>query len=153
MEFFLKKGGYCMKSNIHKYQEITKKIETDLYPISQNDNDLLSYLMKQDSFTLNQMKLCLIEPQLTFKHTFKIVFTVTLITLYIYFFSSHYNDLIEMGVQMFFVLIGLIWVFGVYPFSRKVQISERFKQKSENARIVGMIDFVLEQKYKKSISE
>lgn len=58
-----------------------------------------------------------------------------------------------MGVQMFFVLIGLIWVFGVSPFSRKVQISERFKQKSENARIVGMIDFVLEQKYKKSISE
>ncbi|CUB26835.1 MULTISPECIES: hypothetical protein [Bacillus] len=142
-----------MKSNIHKYQEITKKIETDLYPISQNDNDLLLYLMKQDSFTLNQMKVCLIEPQLTFKHTVKIVFTVTLITLYIYFFSSHYNDLIEMGIQMFFVLIGLIWVFGVSPFSRKVQISERFKQKSENARIVGMIDFVLEQKYKKSISE
>lgn len=55
-----------MKSNIHKYQEITKKIETDLYPISQNDNDLLLYLMKQDSFTLNQMKVCLIEPQLTF---------------------------------------------------------------------------------------
>ncbi len=109
--------------------------------------------MKQDSFTLNQMKVCLIEPQLTFKHTVKIVFTVKLITLYIYFFSSHYNDLIEMGVQMFFVLIGLIWVFGVSPFSRKVQISERFKQKSENARIVGMIDFVLEQKYKKSISE
>lgn len=48
-----------MKNNIHKYQEITKKIETDLYPISQNDNDLLSYLMKQDSFTLNQMKVCL----------------------------------------------------------------------------------------------
>ncbi|CAN2254477.1 hypothetical protein P9293_09850 [Bacillus inaquosorum] len=142
-----------MKSNIHKYQEITKKIETELHPIAQNDNDLLSYLMKQDSLTLNQMKVCLIEPQLTFKHTVKIIFTVTLITLYIYFFSSHYNDLIEMGVQMFFVLIGLIWVFGVFPFSRKVQISERFKQKSENARIVGMIDFVLEQKYKKSISE
>ncbi|AEP89277.1 conserved hypothetical protein [Bacillus subtilis subsp. subtilis str. RO-NN-1] len=54
---------------------------------------------------------------------------------------------------MFFALIGLFWVFIVSLFSRKVQISERFKQKSENARIVGMIDFVLEQKYKKSISE
>ncbi len=142
-----------MKSNIHKYQEITKKIETDLYPISQNDNDLLKYLMKQDSLTLNQMKVCFIEPQLTFKHTVKIVCFVTFVTLYIYFFSTRFNELIEVTVQMFFALIGLIWVFGVFPFSRKVQISDRFKQKSENARIVGMIDFVLEQKYKKSISE
>ncbi|QXG63025.1 hypothetical protein KUL67_01275, partial [Bacillus spizizenii] len=70
-----------------------------------------------------------------------------------YFFSTRFNELIELSVQMFFALIGLFWVFIVFPFSRKVQISERFKQKSENARIVGMIDFVLEQKYKKSISE
>lgn len=83
----------------------------------------------------------------------KIVCTVTLITLYFYFFSTRFNELIELAVQMFFALIGLFWVFIVSPFSRKVQISERFKQKSENARIVGMIDFVLEQKYKNSISE
>ncbi|MBU2660974.1 hypothetical protein [Bacillus cabrialesii] len=142
-----------MKSNIHKYQEITKKIETELHPIAQNDNDLLSYLMKQDSLILNQMKVCLIEPQLTFKHTVKIVCFVTFVTLYIYFFSTRFNELIELSVQLFFALIGLFWVFIVFPFSRKVQISERFKQKSENARIVGMINFVLEQKYKKSISE
>ncbi|RPK00025.1 hypothetical protein BSBH6_03538 [Bacillus subtilis] len=142
-----------MKSNIHKYQEITKKIETELHPIAQNDNDLLSYLMKQDSLTLNQMKVCLIEPQLTFKHTVKIVCFVTFVTLYIYFFSTRFNELIELSVQLFFALIGLFWVFIVFPFSRKVQISDRFKQKSQNARIVGMIDFVLEQKYKKSISE
>lgn len=142
-----------MKNNIHTYQEITKKIETELYPRSQNERDLLLYLMQQDSLTLNQMKVCLTEPQLTFKHTVKIVCFVTFITLYIYFFSTRFNELIELAVQMFFALIGLFWVFIVSPFSRKVQISERFKQKSQNARIVGMIDFVLEQKYKKSISE
>ncbi|MEI1419951.1 hypothetical protein EFK13_01445 [Bacillus cabrialesii] len=142
-----------MKSNIQKYQEITKKIETELHPIGQNDNDLLSYFMKQDSFTLNQMKVCLTEPQLTFKHTVKIVCFVTFVTLYIYFFSTRFNEIIQLSVQMFFALIGLCWVFTVFPFSRKVQISQNFKQKSENARIVGMIDFVLEQKYKKSISE
>ncbi|MCY8200524.1 hypothetical protein MOC25_12710 [Bacillus subtilis] len=142
-----------MKNNIHTYQEITKKIKTDLYPRSQNERNLLLYLMQQDSLTLNQMKVCLTEPQLTFKHTVKIVCFVTFVTLYIYFFSTRFNELIELAVQMFFALIGLFWVFIVSPFSRKVQISERFKQKSENARIVGMIDFVLEQKYKKSISE
>ncbi|OIR60183.1 hypothetical protein BLL41_16825 [Bacillus sp. FMQ74] len=142
-----------MKNNIHTYQEIIKKIETELYPRSQNERDLLLYLMQQDSLTLNQMKVCLTEPQLTFKHTVKIVCFVTFITLYIYFFSTRFNELIELAVQMFFALIGLFWVFIVSPFSRKVQISERFKQKSQNARIVGMIDFVLEQKYKKSISE
>ncbi|MGQ9010504.1 hypothetical protein ACTXHP_20425 [Bacillus stercoris] len=142
-----------MKNNIHTYQEITKKIETELYPRSQNERDLLLYLMQQDSLTLNQMKVCLTEPQLTFKHTVKIVCFVTFVTLYIYFFSTRFNELIELAVQMFFALIGLFWVFIVSPFSRKVQISERFKQKAQNARIVGMIDFVLEQKYKKSISE
>ncbi|MBY4605176.1 MULTISPECIES: hypothetical protein [Bacillus] len=142
-----------MKNNIHKYQEITKKIETDLYPISQNQSDLLLYLMQQDSLTLSQMKVCLTEPQLTFKHTVKIVCFVSFVTLYIYFFSTRFNELIELAIQMFFALIGLFWVFIVFPFSRKVQISQNFKQKSENARIVSMIDFVLEQKYKKSISE
>ncbi|AMK74617.1 hypothetical protein ABE36_20685 [Bacillus subtilis] len=54
---------------------------------------------------------------------------------------------------MFFALIGLFLGFYRFPIFKKFQISERFKQKSENARIVGMINFVLEQKYKKSISE
>ncbi|WP_133063245.1 hypothetical protein V5F86_01305 [Bacillus spizizenii] len=115
--------------------------------------EILAFLNKQDSIMLNQLKVFFREPQLTFKHTVKIVCFVTFVTLYIYFFSTRFNELIELSVQMFFALIGLFWVFIVFPFSRKVQISERFKQKSENARIVGMIDFVLEQKYKKSISE
>ncbi|MDO8223535.1 hypothetical protein RUR28_09540 [Bacillus cabrialesii] len=117
------------------------------------DKELLLFLNKQDSIKLNQLKVFFSEPQLTFKHTVKIVCFVTFVTLYIYFFSTRFNELIELSVQLFFALIGLFWVFIVFPFSRKVQISERFKQKSENARIVGMIDFVLEQKYKKSISE
>lgn len=43
----------------------------------------------------------------------KIVCTVTLITLYFYFFSTRFNELIEVAVQMFFALIGL---FGFYCF-------------------------------------
>lgn len=102
---------------------------------------------------LNQLKVFFSEPQLTFKHTAKIVCTVTLITLYIYFFSTRFNDVIEMAIQIFFALVGFFGLFTVYPFSRKVQVFHRFKQKATNTRIVGMIDFVLEQKYKKSISE
>ncbi len=83
----------------------------------------------------------------------KIVCTVTLTTLYFYFFGTRFNELIELAVQMFFALIGLFLGFYCFPIFKKFQISERFKQKSENARIVGMINFVLEQKYKKSISE
>ncbi|MEC1754581.1 hypothetical protein [Bacillus mojavensis] len=142
-----------MKFDMQIYRKTVKKIETELFPVRNNDNELLTYLMKQDSLTLNQMKMCLTEPELTFKHSIKIVFSVTLITLYIFFFSTHYNDLIAMSIQMLFVLIGLFWIVASFPNAKRIQISQNFKQKSENTRIVSMIDFVLEQKYKKSISE
>ncbi|UTQ08767.1 hypothetical protein NMK97_01195 [Bacillus amyloliquefaciens] len=74
-----------MKIDMQTYKETVQKIETDLIPRSQNDEELLTYLMKQDSLTLNQMKMCLTEPPLTFQHTVKIVCTVTFITLYIFF--------------------------------------------------------------------
>ncbi|MEC1384960.1 hypothetical protein P9D14_15705 [Bacillus velezensis] len=141
-----------MKIDMQTYKETVQKIETDLIPRSQNDKELLTYLMKQDSLTLNQMKMCFTEPSLTFQHTVKIVCTVTFITLYIFFFSTHFNDLIEMALQMVFGLAGLVWVIAVFPFSRKIQVSDRFRQKSENTRITGMIDFVLEQRYKDMIS-
>ncbi|ASS69718.1 hypothetical protein [Bacillus atrophaeus] len=142
-----------MKVDMQTYRETVKKIETELFPVRNNDNELCTYLMKQDSLTLNQMKICLNEPELTFKHSIKIVFTVTLITLYIFFFSTHYSDLIAMSVQMLFALIGLFWIVAVFPNAKRIQVSQNFKQKAENTRIVGMIDFVLEQKYKKSTSE
>ncbi|NTU27645.1 hypothetical protein HPX95_15900 [Bacillus tequilensis] len=141
-----------MNINLQTYKE-TETAAKLILELKKDDKKLLLFLNKQDSIMLNQLKVFFSEPQLTFKHTVKIVCFVTFITLYIYFFSTRFNELIELTVQMFFALIGLIWVFGVFPFSRKVQISDRFKQKSENARIIGMIDFVLEQKYKKSISE
>lgn len=74
-----------MKFDMQIYRKTVKKIETELFPVRNNDNELLTYLMKQDSLTLNQMKMCLTEPELTFKHSIKIVFCVTLITLYIFF--------------------------------------------------------------------
>ncbi|MCY7866831.1 hypothetical protein P9D80_18430 [Bacillus spizizenii] len=141
-----------MNVNQQTYKE-TETAAKFILEHRKDDKELLIFLTKQDSIMLNQLKVFFSEPQLTFKHTVKIVCFVTFVTLYIYFFSTRFNELIELSVQMFFALIGLFWVFIVFPFSRKVQISERFKQKSENARIVGMIDFVLEQKYKKSISE
>ncbi|WP_141243801.1 hypothetical protein [Bacillus sp. 7705b] len=141
-----------MTLNQQTFKETVKTAET-ITQYKENDKEILAFLNKQDSIMLNQLKVFFSEPQLTFKHTVKIVCFVTFVTLYIYFFSTRFNELIELSVQMFFALIGLFWVSIVFPFSRKVQISERFKQKSENTRIVGMIDFVLEQKYKKSISE
>lgn len=51
---------------------------------------------------------------------------------------------------MFFALIGLFWIVAVFPNAKRIQISQRFQGKKENARIVSMIDFVLEQKYKKA---
>ncbi|WP_213402966.1 hypothetical protein [Bacillus cabrialesii] len=141
-----------MNIHLQTYKE-TETAAKFVLEHKKEDKELLLFLNKQDSIKLNQLKVFFSEPQLTFKHTVKIVCFVTFVTLYIYFFSTRFNELIELSVQLFFALIGLFWVFIVFPFSRKVQISERFKQKSENARIVGMIDFVLEQKYKKSISE
>lgn len=141
-----------MNIDLQTYKETETAVKFILEG-KKDDKEILAFLNKQDSIMLNQLKVFFSEPQLTFKYTVKIVCFVTFVTLYIYFFSTRFNELIELSVQMFFALIGLFWVSIVFPFSRKVQISERFKQKSENTRIVGMIDFVLEQKYKKSISE
>ncbi|MFD3200405.1 hypothetical protein RAC86_18505, partial [Bacillus sp. LR_5] len=66
------------------------------------------------------------------------------------------NELPHAGsllARLFFVVVGFIWLASCFKNPKTIQISQNFKQKSENARIVGMIDFVLEQKYKKSISE
>ncbi|MBL3649828.1 hypothetical protein JMN17_19615 [Bacillus sp. RHFS10] len=139
---------YVLNKDLHTYKE-TETAAKFILEHAKDDKELLIFLNKHDSIMLNQLKIFFSEPQLTFKHTIKIVCFVTFVTLYIYFFSTRFNELIELTVQMFFALIGLFWVFVVFPFSRKVQISDRFKQKVENTRIVGMIDFVLEQKYKK----
>ncbi|MEC1603930.1 hypothetical protein [Bacillus halotolerans] len=118
-----------------------------------DDRELLAFLTKQDSIMLNQLKVFFSEPQLTLIHSIKTVIYSTLVTLFLYFTTNELPHEWSLLARLFFVIVGFIWLASCFKNAKAAQISQNFKQKSENTRIVGMIDFVLEQKYKKSISE
>ncbi|MBJ7897620.1 hypothetical protein [Bacillus atrophaeus] len=70
------------------YKETQKTAESILLQYSKNDNELLAFLKKQDSFMLNQLKIFFSEPQLTLIHSIKIVVYGTLVTLFMYFVTN-----------------------------------------------------------------
>ncbi|CUB19576.1 hypothetical protein BN2127_JRS7_00053 [Bacillus subtilis] len=141
-----------MTLNQQTFKETLKTAET-ITQYKENDKELLIFLNKQDSIMLNQLKVFFSEPQLTLIHSIKTVIYGTLVTLFLYFTTNELPHAGSLLARLFFVVVGFIWLASCFKNPKTIQISQNFKQKSENARIVGMIDFVLEQKYKKSISE
>ncbi len=141
-----------MTLNQQTFKETLKTAET-ITQYKENDKELLIFLNKQDSIMLNQLKVFFSEPQLTLIHSIKTVIYGTLVTLFLYFTTNELPHAGSLLARLFFVVVGFIWLASCFKNPKTIQISQNFKKKSENARIVGMIDFVLEQKYKKSISE
>ncbi|KFF57584.1 hypothetical protein FUA19_17435 [Bacillus subtilis] len=141
-----------MTLNQQTFKETVKMAET-IKQYKENDKEILAFLTKQDSIMLNQLKVFFSEPQLTLIHSIKTVIYGTLVTLFLYFTTNELPHAGSLLARLFFVVVGFIWLASCFKNAKAIQVSQNFKQKSENARIVGMIDFVLEQKYKKSISE
>ncbi|MGG1246941.1 hypothetical protein [Bacillus spizizenii] len=141
-----------MTLNQQTFKETLKTAET-ITQYKEKDKEILAFLNKQDSIMLNQLKVFFSEPQLTLIHSIKTVIYGTLVTLFLYFATNELPHAWSLLARLFFVVVGFIWLASCFKNGKAIQISQNFKQKSENARIVGMIDFVLEQKYKKSISE
>ncbi|MDQ1854335.1 MULTISPECIES: hypothetical protein [Bacillus] len=141
-----------MTLNQQTFKETVKMAET-IKQYKENDKEILAFLTKQDSIMLNQLKVFFSEPQLTLLHSIKTVIYGTLVTLFLYFTTNELPHAGSLLARLFFVVVGFIWLASCFKNAKAIQVSQNFKQKSENARIVGMIDFVLEQKYKKSISE
>ncbi|WP_424161193.1 hypothetical protein ACPA1T_14630 [Bacillus amyloliquefaciens] len=141
-----------MKIDNQIYDEIKSIAESELLNCSKNDTELLTYLQKQDSITLNRLKTYFSEPRLSLTHSIKIIICGTLLTLFMFFATNEFSHLTGMICRLFFGVIGFLWLISVYKNSRKIQISQNFKEKSENTRIVGMIDFVLDQRYRDIVS-
>ncbi|AMQ72730.1 MULTISPECIES: hypothetical protein [Bacillus amyloliquefaciens group] len=141
-----------MKIDNKIYDEIKSIAESELLNSSKNDTELLTYLQKQDSITLNRLKTYFSEPRLSLTHSIKITVCGTLFTLFMFFATNEFSHLTGMIFRLFIGIIGFLWLISVYKNSRKIQISKNFKEKSENFRIIGMIDFVLEQRYRGIVS-
>ncbi|ASF27483.1 MULTISPECIES: hypothetical protein [Bacillus amyloliquefaciens group] len=141
-----------MKIDNQIYDEIKSIAESELLNSSKNDTELLTYLQKQDSITLNRLKTYFSEPRLSLTHSIKITICGTLLTLFMFFATNEFSHLTGMICRLFFGVIGFLWLISVYKNNRKIQISQNFKEKSENTRIVGMIDFVLDQRYRDIVS-
>ncbi|MCY7971508.1 hypothetical protein P8841_04495 [Bacillus spizizenii] len=143
---------YVLNIDLQTYKE-TETAAKFILEGKKDAKEILAFLNKQDSIMLNQLKVFFSEPQLTLIHSIKTVIYGTLVTLFLYFATNELPHAWSLLARLFFVVVGFIWLASCFKNGKAIQISQNFKQKSENARIVGMIDFVLEQKYKKSISE
>ncbi|MGK9430583.1 hypothetical protein ACSSTO_11795 [Bacillus atrophaeus] len=102
---------------------------------------------------LNQLKIFFSEPQLTLIHSIKTVVYGTLVTLFMYFVTNEMPHVWSLSFRLFLVVIGFIWLASCFKNAKAIQISQNFKKKSVHARIVGMIEFILENKYKDSINK
>ena len=116
-----------MKIDMETYKDTVQRIENDLIPRSQNDKELLTYLMKQDSLTLNQMKMCFTEPP-SHSDILSKSYVQSLSSHYISFFSTHFNELIEMVLQMVLAwpaLFGFLLYFRFQGKSKCLTVSDK----------------------------
>ncbi|MGG1546653.1 hypothetical protein ABE347_04115 [Bacillus paralicheniformis] len=139
--------------------EKTKQIaEAILLSKTENDEELMAYLEKQDLSTLNRLKVYFSGPTLKISNVIKASlyssFTASIITA---IFSGQVVSISYDIEHNFFPLIltilllaSSIWVFGTITKSQrnKDQNFLHFRKKSNYTKIIGMIDFVLENKYK-----
>ncbi|WP_331837311.1 hypothetical protein [Bacillus paralicheniformis] len=139
--------------------EKTKQIaEAILLSKTENDEELMAYLEKQDLSTLNRLKVYFSGPTLKISHVIKASlyssFTASIITA---IFSGQVvsisYDIEHNSFPLILTILFLassIWVFGTITKSQrnKDQNFLHFRKKSNHTKIIGMIDFVLENKYK-----
>ncbi|MFC1286491.1 hypothetical protein [Bacillus paralicheniformis] len=147
-----------MQTDKQLFEETKQTAETLLLSKAENDEELMAYLEKQDLSTLNRLKVYFSGPTLKISHVIKASlyssFTASIITA---IFSGQVVSISYDIEHNFFPLIltilllaSSIWVFGTITKSQrnKDQNFLHFRKKSNHTKIIGMIDVLLENKYK-----
>ncbi|MBU8684889.1 hypothetical protein [Bacillus haynesii] len=122
---------------------------------SENDEELLAYLAKQDVSLLSRLRVYFSNPTFTLIYFIKWAFTSSLIAAFLTTVASDTIPYIHTpGILLYLLavlfLLSTFTLIRFFVMARKgvLQQIKHFAKRSENARIVSMIDFVLKQNYK-----
>ncbi|TWK40936.1 tripartite tricarboxylate transporter TctB family protein [Bacillus paralicheniformis] len=147
-----------MQTDKQLFEETKQKAEAILSSKAENDEELMAYLEKQDLSTLNRLKVYFSGPTLKISHVIKAslassIFASIVTTV----FSGQANSILPDVSKGYFptmlsilLVISSIWVFGTITKSQrnKDQNFLHFRKKSDHAKIIGMMNVILENKYK-----
>ncbi|ATH94189.1 hypothetical protein ACH95_04850 [Bacillus glycinifermentans] len=123
-----------------------------------SDDELLAYLANQDSVTLNQLKIYFSNPSFTLTYFIKAIFFSSITAVIMAAFlsgqvSSSTYDLSRLFsfLFMFYLIFSFLWIAKMLTSSRKgpMQTILHFQKRAEYSRITGMIDFILDERFKK----
>ncbi|KKB75511.1 MULTISPECIES: hypothetical protein [Bacillus] len=125
-----------------------------------SDEELLAFLAKQDSLTLNQLKVYYSDPSFALHYFISAAFFSIIAASFITAILSGQADSMfpfVSGISIITlaaIFVGcFFWVLKQLVTLKKKpsQFITHFSKKAEFARIVKMIDYVLQQKYKKAL--
>ncbi|KFM90156.1 hypothetical protein [Bacillus paralicheniformis] len=147
-----------MQTDKQLFEKTKQMAEAILLSKAENDEELMAYLEKQDLSTLNRLKVYFSGPTLKISHVIKAslassIFASIVTTV----FSGQANFILPDVSKGYFptmlsilLVISSIWVFGTITKSQrnKDQNFLHFRKKSDHAKIIGMMNVILENKYK-----
>ncbi|WP_105979367.1 hypothetical protein [Bacillus paralicheniformis] len=125
-----------------------------------SDEELLAFLAKQDSLTLNQLKVYYSDPSFALHYFISAAFfSIILASFITAILSGQAASIFPFFSGISILILAVIfvgcffWVLKQLVILKKkpIQFITHFSRKAEFARIVKMIDYVLQQKYKKAL--
>ncbi|MEC1559581.1 hypothetical protein [Bacillus haynesii] len=147
-----------MQTDKQLFEETKQTAETLLLSKAENDEELMAYLEKQDLSTLNRLKVYFSGPTLKISHVIKASLASSILaSILTAVFSGQANSILPDVSKGYFpamlsilLIMSSIWVFGTITKSQrnKDQNFLHFRKKSNHTKIIGMIDVLLESKYK-----
>lgn len=154
------RGGITLNTDKQVFIETQKTAKTLKTYRDKSDEELLAFLAKQDSLTLNQLKVYYSDPSFALHYFISAAFFSIILASFITAILSGQADSIFPFISGISILIlaviftgCLFWVLKQLVILKKkpIQFITHFSRKAEFARIVKMIDYVLQQKYKKAL--
>ncbi|MCY8000517.1 hypothetical protein [Bacillus haynesii] len=147
-----------MQTDKQLFEETKQTAETLLLSKVENDEELMAYLEKQDLSTLNRLKVYFSGPTLKISHVIKASLASSIFASIVTTVCSGQADSILTDIPKGYfpallsilLIMSSIWVFGTITKSQrnKDQNFLHFRKKSNHTKIIGMIDVLLESKYK-----
>lgn len=126
-----------------------------------SDEELLTYLANQESVTLNQLKIYFSNPSFTLTYLIKGIFFSSMTAVIMAAFLSGQTSSLNHGLSrlfsfffMFYLIFSFLWIVKMLISSRKgpMQTILHFQKRAEYSRITGMIDFILDERFKKEFN-
>ncbi len=155
------RGGITLNTDKQVFIETQKTAKTLKTYRDKSDEELLAFLAKQDSLTLNQLKVYYSDPSFALHYFISAAFfSIILATFITAILSGQAASIFPFISGISILILAVIfagcifWVLKQLVILKKkpIQFITHFSKKAEFARIIKMIDYVLQQKYQKVLN-